>query len=947
MGTKFLDMLRSGSSKFLSTQDFVRLDKNAHTLKDSAKPEAQPYKSAVQLRVLKGAVYIVPAKPGKKAARDHQKALNYIADHLGSLANQLVYGGYDKNSHTSNATKALTNIAALRDQNTGRATLDQLCAAWRPVSNAQQCAAATKRSGDVQQRAQQLQWQPRQYGGGDEVGADGFVVNGRGCEEFERAAEWSAVLTSECERIAESPKKKKALEKHFKGGPVSAFKPAGRGNTVLLGGAAGALQQALLVEPYKRINLLLAQVRDAHKIEVLWSDTKRDEKIIRHCETLMPLIRETIERQAQMGHWLIKNGAPQLPGRLGQSVAALGVSLVNLSLHSLDPDSDFMKAGQWAAETLHAAQMRLAARKVGERAEALNTCGNTLLLSLDSPSVAAPTEPPLSDASSARGPEAEKAQEERYRQALAELFDGVQRLDDWRRWGQLPSQRDRPDAGLDARLRESWAAFASDQSFAEEDPFDVLQAELPQALQDAWDELKHLSSPTVAGGPDHEAILACSERIVQLTAVYQKGLAVMSHGLMAGVLGDNWSPALQRDALEWGNHMLTIGEMLSDPTGFAMAMVGEAHRQGQKARAALDLRARQRGYLGAARRSAAPRYDATIARAQGRDTVGATPLQIDAQPIDIPPEPTDEKARRKLSEPTRPARRLSEASARELDDMLAQLENPAPRRRGRALSQDASRPSDDGPGVDGKRRLKRQPRAQIRRLDGAIEDVNQMAVTSPPRQTRRVDSPESELAQLKDLSPEDFAQWMQTLELPLPSGPLQADTDPPSAFKIDTPRPADGRSMRVRRPRVTTEAPDGQGAEPSEKGAESSGLPMGALHRRRAHRRETPDTATLNKALFAQYGGATLLPDPLSPGRSPRQGLGIGEATPRGSADGSAVPPATATPEGKPPWPVPPGRKIYTEVKDGEVIQSFDLFTLEDGSVPYTPLEKLKNFFKR
>ena len=60
-----------------------------------------------------------------------------------------------------------------------------------------------------------------------------------------------------------------------------------------------------------------------------------------------------------------------------------------------------------------------------------------------------------------------------------------------------------------------------------------------------------------------------------------------------------------------------------------------------------------------------------------------------------------------------------------------------------------------------------------------------------------------------------------------------------------------------------------------------------------------------------------------------------------------STPPATATSEGKPPWPVPPGRKIYTEVKDGEVIQSFDLFTLEDGSVPYTPLEKLKNFFKR
>jgi hypothetical protein len=122
---------------------------------------------------------------------------------------------------------------------------------------------------------------------------------------------------------------------------------------------------------------------------------------------------------------------------------------------------------------------------------------------------------------------------------------------------------------------------------------------------------------------------------------------------------------------------------------------------------------------------------------------------------------------------------------------------------------------------------------------------------------------------------------------------------------------------------------------------------MGALHRRRAHRRETPDTATLNKELFAQYGGGTLLPGPSSPGMSPRQGLDTGEATPRGSADGPAVPPATATPEGKPPWPVPPGRKIYTEVKDGEVIQSFDLFTLEDGSVPYTPLEKLKNFFKR
>ncbi len=155
MGLKFPGTV-SKKDKFLTTQDVGRVAKFANDLQTSSDPRAAPFKKkGIQLLEHKGAVYIVPAKPGSKsAARRHEKALLYFADHFGSQANQRTYGHYGKDGKNSNAIRAQEQLLAQR--NKGSLTLDGLCDALTPVSNAQRCANARQVSEVVVEEARRL-----------------------------------------------------------------------------------------------------------------------------------------------------------------------------------------------------------------------------------------------------------------------------------------------------------------------------------------------------------------------------------------------------------------------------------------------------------------------------------------------------------------------------------------------------------------------------------------------------------------------------------------------------------------------------------------------------------------------------------------------------------------------------------------------------------------------
>lgn len=878
MGLKFPGTV-SKKDKFLTTQDVGRMAKFANDLQTSSDPRAAPFKKkGIQLLEHKGAVYIVPAKPGSKsAARRHEKALLYFADHFGSQANQRTYGHYGKDGKNSNAIRAQEQLLAQR--NKGSLTLDELCGALTPVSNAQRCKLASKLSHDVVERSRKLQWRPNQHAA--EVASSDWSVGQQGSDEFQRAVEWSVVFTREYQRAAESPEFKKALAETFEKNPAAAS-PSARNECALPAGMTlGTLQQKMLVAPQERINLLLSQVHDAHEIDVVWSDAKRDETIVRRSEELLKLVQETIENQARMGRWLIEQLAPHLPGRLGQAAAAWGVSLVELSLANLSPDSEFMGAAQWASQNLAEAQNRMAARRVGERAEGLNQGANEWLLSLDSPFEAVPVEPPPMPASLAQGPAAAKAWQQRYEEALTGLEAGVERIDDWLRWGQLPSQAGKPDAQLNDRLNEAWASFANNHGFDGQDPFDLLLTEFPSQLQDEWDRLMRLSEPAARASSqrpipvDHEAILECSRRIVELTAVYQKGLAVMGHGLMAGVLADGWSYGLQRDGLEWGNHLLDIGEMLADPDGPAMAMVAQARRLGSMAGAAMERKVQRTGYLGKAR------HDATVAKAQRRDTVTGRALEVDAPSIEIESVSDDGKAPGAVGALDRRPRRLSEAANRELDDIVAQLsqEDATPPPRRRAVSQDSATKPRGPAKPDGKRVLLRraQSRADRRWLDEAITERGRPVTAEQPSPTE----------------PTPTAQGIEAFDASHP----------------DTPRP--GRSVPQRRRRVTAEKPKATATVFED-------LPQGALHRPRGHRGSVPNLKTPERELAEQDARGTRLPSShlakkalgtQSAPQSPRTGGGDGAdargtGSPRVTVDDPRVDPLKAdggTPDAKRP----------------------------------------------
>lgn len=584
MGFKLPGMGRK-KDKFPTTQNVGRVDKFAHALLTSPDPKAAPFqKNGIQLRELKGAVYIVPAKPGKRAAQRHEKALLYLADHFGSQVNQRAYGEFGQDGKNSNAIQAQAHLLA--QANKGSFSLEALCDALEPVSSARRCANARQVSEVVVREARHLGHEGRADAADVDVRQAGDWFDPKQqSEAFELTGEWIGLFQDLCAEASAHPSQgRRFLNRRFEEthGFVSCVwetmgvEPARDTDMTL-----DTLGHQLLVAPEQRMRYLTSLIEDLHKMPCVndQQEAHRNRQLIRRSAELMRTIRQAVEQRALVGNWLANELAPTLPGRLGQSAVAAGVNAVNLAARDMEPGSPFMLAYEWAAQNLRSAINERAAAQTKARCDEVLSAALSLVSTDLATGALGPALPPLTAEASSK---AVAACDDARKRADA----AAQRVEAWM-WA-LPAQA--PNADLAEQLRNglqsAWAMFADDHGLPSDHAFAGLFNELPgelNRLSQELDELRsaHEATPT---GPLHERIVACSEKIVRLSSVYVGGLAAIGSFLTNAALSHRWPRQWRNDAMACGAALVQLAQTLVAPASHLMQIYNGARNAFQGAR---------------------------------------------------------------------------------------------------------------------------------------------------------------------------------------------------------------------------------------------------------------------------------------------------------------------------------------------------------------------------
>lgn len=789
MGLQFPGIGRK-KDKFPTTQDVGRLDKLAHALLSSPEPAAAAYKNGVQLRKLQGFLYFVPAQPGQKAARQHAKALLYFADHFGSQANQRTYGNYGKDGKNSNAIQAQMNLLALADKRS--LTLEALCDALAPVSNAQRCANARQVSELVVWEAQHLGHEGRADAADVDVRvADDWFVSEKQSKERQLTGEWIALFQDLCKEPSTRPTKVRSfLDKRFK--ETHAFvsgvwkegqrKPARDKDMAL-----DTLGHQLLAAPEQRILELKLFIEDLHKQPCFTEqhEVKRNTQLILRSAELMRTVRRAVEQRARVGDWLANDLAPSLPGRMGQSAAAAGVNAVKLAARDMEPGSPFMLAYEWAAQNLRSAINERTARQATAQYDAVRSEALGLVSTDLATGTLGPTPLPLTD--DASGKAAGAYDEARYRADAA-----AQRVEAWM-WA-LPAQAPQADLAEQLRngLQSAWATYADDHGLSSDHVFQGLFNDLPDELNrlsQHLDDLRtaHEATPTASL---NEHIVLCSEETVRLASVYVGGVAAIGHFLVNAALDPRWPRQWRNDCMACGAALVQLAQTLVAPASHLMQI-----------------------YNGARNAFLAGRKSST------------------RQP------------------PTPLARRASTASLSHLEaevDELLREPNASPTLRG---------PRADSAPSGGGRALPRKPRPQVRakRMDDLVASLKSVASPGGVSEAEPAEPMEQAPGRVRpappldlkvdyggfiNMSEEEFQRFINA-----PDTPVNADHKPQPT--PGTPRPLDGRPLADRRQRGVSANRRATGAKPEFE------LPTAPLNPRR-YRDPAPETskAELDRYLF-------------------------------------------------------------------------------------------------
>ncbi|NCT99205.1 MAG: hypothetical protein GXD23_17680 [Comamonadaceae bacterium] len=809
MGLKFPGTV-SKKDKFLTTQDVGRMAKFANDLQTSSDPRAAPFKKkGIQLLEHKGAVYIVPAKPGSKsAARRHEKALLHFADHFGSQANQRTYGRYGKDGKNSNAIRAQEQLLAQR--NKGSLTLDGLCGALTPVSNAQRCANARQVSEVVVEEARRLGHESRAAAPDLDVRVAGdWFASERQSEERKLTDEWIGLFQDLCKEPSTRPtKERRFLDKRFEETHrfVSCvWRTMGvephRDNDITL----DTLGHQLLVAPEQRILELKSTIEYLHKMACAndQQEVNRQKQLILFSAELMRTVREAVRQRALVGNWLANELAPSLPGRMGQSAAAAGVNAVKLAARDMEPDSPFMSAYEWAAQNLRTALNERTARQTKAQYDAVLPQVLGLVSKDLTTGDLGPALPRVTADASGKAAAA-------CDQALDRADVATQRVEAWI-W--LPAQA--PNADLAEQLcnglQDAWANFADDHGLSSDCVFRGLFNDLPDQLNRLSQKLDGLrtayeATPTASL---NEQIVLCSEETMRQASVYVGGVAAIGHFLVNAALDPRWPRQWRNDCMACGTALVQLAQTLVAPASHLMQIYNGARNAFLTGRKGSTRLPPERQYLGAANRRPAK----------------AQKVEGDAQ-----------------QRPTPLARRASMASLSRLEaeaDALLQKPDASPALR---------RPRADSAPSGGGRALPRKPRPQVRakRMDDLVESLKSVASpgdateaehASQTRQARgrvRPDLPpldgKVDYGGLINMSDEEFDRFISEPETP------PASADHGSQPTPGTPRPLEGRALADRRRRGASARPGASGAAPAFE------LPTAPLNSRR-YRSPTPETS--------------------------------------------------------------------------------------------------------